>query len=120
MLLAIAFVLSIILPTGGSPYAGIRLLIGFAIGALLVSVAARLLLGDRDRAGIVAALVVVFVFKGMDWRIAILLLIAIGLIVAERLVAMRRPLQVPWALAGRVLERRVRGAARRRGASIGR
>ena len=103
VLLSVAFVLSIVLTTGGSPYAGIRLLIGFAIGALLVAVAARALLGDRDRAGIVAALVVVFVFKGMDWRIAILLLIAIGLIVAERLAAMRRPLQVPWALAGRVL-----------------
>jgi hypothetical protein len=103
VLLAIAFVLSIVLTTGGSPYAGLRLIIGFAIGALLVSAAARVLLGDRDRAGIVAALVVVFVFKGMDWRIAILLLIAIGLIVAERLAAMRRPLKVPWALAGRVL-----------------
>lgn len=103
VLLAIAFVMSIVLTTGGSPYAGLRLLIGFAIGALLVSAAARVLLGDRDRAGIVAALVVVFAFKGMDWRIAILLLIAIGLIVAERLAAMRRPLRVPLALAGRVL-----------------
>ena len=102
-LLAIAFVLSIVLTTGGSPYAGLRLLIGFAIGALLVSAAARVLLGDRDRAGIVAALIVVFAFKGMDWRIAILLLIAIGLIVVERLAAMRRPLKVPWALVGRVM-----------------
>lgn len=102
VLLAIAFVLSIVLPTGGSPYAGIRLLIGFAIGALLVSVAARLLLGDRDRAGIVAALAVAFVFKGLDWRVAILLLFAIGLIIGERMVAFRRPLRVPWALAGRV------------------
>jgi hypothetical protein len=101
-LLAIAFVLSIVLTTGGSPYAGIRLLIGFAVGALLVSAAARLLLGDRDRAGIVAALVVVFVFKGIDWRVAILLLFAIGLILAERLVATRRPLRMPWSLAGRV------------------
>lgn len=103
VLLAIAFVLSIVLPTGGSPYAGIRLLIGFAIGALLVAAAARALLGDRDRAGIVAALVVVYVFKGQDSRIAILLVIAIGLIVAERLVATRRPLKVPWALVGRVV-----------------
>lgn len=102
VLLAIAFVLSIVLPTGGSPYAGIRLLIGFAVGALLLSVVARLLLGDRDRGGIVASLVVAFAFKGIDWRIAILILVAIGLILGERLVAPRLPLRVPWALAGRV------------------
>ncbi len=101
-LLAIAFVLSMVLPTIGSPYAGIRLLIGFAIGALFVSATARVLLGDRDRAGIVAALIVVFVFKGADSRIAILILVAIGLVVAERLAARRRPLHVPWALVGRV------------------
>jgi len=103
VLLAVAFVLSIVLPTGGSPHAGIRLLIGFAIGAVLVSTAARALLGDRNRAGIVAALVVVFVFKGLDWRIAMLLLIGIGVIVGERLAATRRPLRVPWALVGRVM-----------------
>ena len=102
VLLAIALVLSIVLPTGGSPYAGIRLLTGFGIGALLVSVAARLLLGDRDRAGMVAGLVVVFAFKGIDWRVAILILFAIGLILGERLLAPRRSLRVQWTLAGRV------------------
>jgi len=102
-LLALALVLSIVLPSGGSPYAGIRLLIGFTVGALLVSAAARLLLGDKNRAGLAATMVVFFVFKGMDWRIAILLLFAIGLIVAERLAALRRPSRVPWALAGRIL-----------------
>ena len=101
-LLTLAFVLSMVLPTIGSPYAGVRLLIGFAIGALLVSIAARILLGDRDRAGIVAALAVVFVFKGIDPRVALLVFLAIGLIVAERLAAVRRPLRIRWALVGRV------------------
>jgi hypothetical protein len=102
-LLATALVLSIVLPSGASPYAGIRLLVGFAVGALLVGAAARLMLGDRDRAGAAATMVVLYAFKGMDWRYAILLLFAIGLIVAERLAAMRRPSRVPWALAGRAL-----------------
>jgi sulfatase-like protein len=103
VLLAIAMVLSIVLPSGASPYAGIRLLVGFALGALFVGAAARLLLGDRDRAGAAATMVVLFAFKGMDWRYAVLLLFAIGLIVAERLAATRRPSRVPWALAGRGL-----------------
>jgi hypothetical protein len=102
-LLAIALVQSIVLPSGASPYAGIRLLVGFAVGALFVCAAARLLLGDRDRAGAAATMVVLFAFKGMDWRYAVLILFALGLIVAERLAATRRPSRVPWALAGRGL-----------------
>ena len=102
-LLAVALVLSIVLPSGASPYAGIRLLIGFAVGAVLVCAVTRLLLGDRNRAGVAATMVVLYAFKGMDWRFALLLLFAIGLIVAERLAASRRPSRVPWALAGRAL-----------------
>ena len=41
-------------------------------------------------------------FKGIDWRVAILILFAIGLILGERLLAPRRSLRVQWTLAGRV------------------
>ncbi len=103
VLLAISLVLSIVLPSGGSPYAASRLLIGFALGAVVICAAARLLLGDRDRAGVAATMVIIFAFKGVDAGVAILLLIALGFIVVERLAAARRPSEVPWALAGRVM-----------------
>jgi hypothetical protein len=103
VLLALALVLSIVLPTGASPYAAVRLLIAFAVGALLVAAALRLLLGDRDRAGVAATVLVVFVVKGIDWRVAILLLTVLALIVVERLAARRRPSGIPWPLAGRIM-----------------
>lgn len=102
-LLATALLLAIVLPSGASPYAAIRLVIGFALGALLLSFAARVLLSDRDRAGVAATVLVLFVFKGIDWRVAILLLVALALIVAERLAAARRLSKVPWPLAGRIM-----------------
>lgn len=102
-LLAVALVLSIVLPSDGSPYAAVRLVIGFALGGLLVAGAARLLLGDPDRAGVAATLVVLLVVKGTDLRIAVLLLVGLALIAGERLVAARRPLRVRWPLAGRVM-----------------
>lgn len=104
VLLAIALVLSIVVPSGASPYAAIRLLIGFALGALVVCAAARALLGDRERAGVAATIVVLLAFKGLDVRVAVLLMIGLGIIIAERLSAARRPSRVPWPLAGRVMK----------------
>jgi hypothetical protein len=103
VLLAVGLVLSIVVPSGANPYAAIRLLIGFALGALAVCAAARALLGDGDRAGVAATIVVLFVFKGIDVRIAVLLMIALGIIIVERLSVAWRPSLVPWGLAGRVM-----------------
>jgi hypothetical protein len=103
VLLALALVLSIVVPSGASPYAALRLLVAFAVGGLLLAAAARFLLGDRDRAGVAATVLVLFAFKGIDWRLASLLLIALALIVVERLAAARRPSRVPWAIVGRVM-----------------
>ena len=102
-LLAVALVLSFVLPSRASPYAAIRLIIGFAVGALLLSVAARALLGDRDRAGVAATLLVLLVFMGIYWQLAVLLLAGLALVFIERIIAVRRPVRVPWTLAGRFM-----------------
>ncbi len=102
VILASALLLSLTVPSGASPYAGLRLLVGFAVGAALLAVFAGLLLGDRHRAGVASTLVILYVFKGLDWRIGILLLAGLAAVVVERLVSRRRPLPTPWPLAGRV------------------
>jgi hypothetical protein len=102
IVLATALVLSITLPSGASPYAGIRLVIGFGIGALAAAGMARILLGDRDRAGVAACVAVLFVFNGADWRIGLPLVALLGLLIAERLLAAGRTRAVPWGVVGRV------------------
>ena len=103
IILAMGMVLAIIMQSGGSPYAAVRVFAGFMLGAVLICVLARALLGTRDRAGVAATLVIVLVFAGPDPRIAALVLFALGIVVAERIASARFRLRVPWALAGRVL-----------------
>jgi len=80
-----------------------RVVVGFTIGALVVSAVCRVLFGARDRAGVAATLVVLLVFGGSDPRVAGIALVALAIVVAERIAATRYRLRVPWALAGKVL-----------------
>jgi hypothetical protein len=100
--LAVALVLSITLPSGASPYAGLRLIVGFAIAALVLGAIAQLLFGDRHRAGIAASVAVLLVFKGTDPRIGVILLVILSLLVVERVMGARRTIAAPWPVIGRV------------------
>ena len=100
--LAVALVLAITLPSGASPYAGLRMTVGFAIGGLVLAAVARMILGDRDRAGVAASVAVLAIFKATDPRIGFILLAILGLLIIERAMAARRTATAPWPIVGRV------------------
>lgn len=104
ILIALALVAELFVTSGVSPLAIVRsLVVAVAVGALL-SGTGRVLLGDRDRGGVFAALAILLFVVGADFRLAALLGFAITILFVERygLPAARR---LRWGLIGRFLPR---------------
>jgi hypothetical protein len=86
--------------SGVSPLAVLRSLVVAVILGALLSGAGRLLLADRDRGGIFATLAILMFIVGADWRIALLIGVAIVLLFAERFL-LTTARQIRWAFIAR-------------------
>ena len=107
ILLAGTLVVELLNVSGVSPFAAVRAMVVALIVALLVAWAGRVFLRDRDRGGIVAALWVLTLLGGDDPRLALAILAATALLLAERYLLPPERQMIPWARIGLVLSRLV-------------
>lgn len=102
-LLAVAFVLAMYVGAGVSILAAVRAIVLAGGAALVLTVIADTLMGDRIRGGVLALVIVLVVIAWVPLVTGILLIIAAALVI-ERIVARGRDPGARWRLAGRVLD----------------
>jgi hypothetical protein len=107
IILTVAFVVELFVVSGVSPFPVLRTLALAVIVSLVVTVVARLVMGDRHRGGFVAALTTLAVLAGADLRIAAILTILIAALLLERFVLPEARRTIRWhrvsALASRLV-----------------
>jgi len=101
-LFAAALVIELINVSGASPFAAGRPFILAVVGGLALSALGRLLLGDRDRGGIFAALWVLAFLGSEDLRLSLAVLAATVLLFIERYAIADERRRIPWSRVGRV------------------
>lgn len=99
--IAIALVAELVNVGGVSPFAAIRSWLIATAVALLLSALGRLLLGDKDRGGILAALWVLALLGGDDPRFVFVIVAATALMLLERYALPAERRTIKWAWIGR-------------------
>jgi Sulfatase len=96
--LAVALVAELVNVGGVSPFAAIRSWVLVIAIALCLSIAGRVLLGDRDRGGVLAAIWVLALLGGDDPRFALVIIAVTVLMILERyaLTPERRTIRWAW------------------------
>ncbi len=83
-LLAVALIVELINVGGTSPFAATRPMILAIVGGILLAALGRLVLGDRDRGGVLAALWVLALLGSEDLRLTFAIAAATVLLLLER------------------------------------
>ena len=95
-LLSIAFVAELFVLSGVSPFPVLRtLVLAVAIPFALTAVG-RVVMGDRDRGALFAAIALLLLMTGGDLRIALILGLALAALLAERYVLPERARTIRW------------------------
>ncbi len=107
VLLAAALIVELINVAGVSPFAAGRPMVVALVVATVLSWLGRLLLRDPDRGGVVAALWVLALLGGDDPRLALVVLLATVLLIAERYFLPKASQTIRWPRIGRFFSRLV-------------
>jgi hypothetical protein len=99
--LAVALVIELVNVAGVSPFAAVRTVVIAVAVALLVAAVGRLLLGDKDRGGILASLWVLGLLGGDDPRFALVILAATVVMLLERFALSAERKTIRWSRIGR-------------------
>jgi len=103
--LAVVLVFELLNVSGVSLFSTGRPFLIAVIGALALSVLGRVLLGDRDRGGVFAALWVLALLGSEDVRLGLVIAIATGLLLLERYGLDPAKQTIRWARISRILSR---------------
>jgi hypothetical protein len=95
---AVAYVGLLFFGIGVSVYSAARVFVVTTVGAAVVAIVCNLLMGDRDRGGLLALIVVMLLLVGTGPAAAVVLGLAAALVIAERLLSLRRPSRVRWRI----------------------
>ena len=103
--LAIVLVFELLNVSGVSVFSTGRPFIVAIVGALALSALGRLLLGDRDRGGVFAALWVLALLGSEDVRLGVVIAIATALLLVERYALDPAKQTIRWPRISRILSR---------------
>ena len=105
--LAVALVVELINVGGTSPFAAARPMILAIVGGILLAALGRLVLGDRDRGGVLAALWVLALLGSEDLRLTFAIVAATVLLLLERYALPPARQTIRWSridrIAGRIV-----------------
>ena len=101
--LALAAVAELLVVSAASPFAAGRAFLAAVVIAIALSIIGRLLLGDRDRAGLFAALGVLVIMAGRDPRVDVAVAIAVILLLAERYLVPPERRTIDWPRISRIV-----------------
>lgn len=101
--IAVAFVLNLLVSAGVSPYAATRALVVAVALGFLVTAASTLVLGDRDRGGAFATIILLVFLGAAEPRVALLAATALALLAAERWFARTHAATIRWPRVTRSL-----------------
>jgi hypothetical protein len=104
-LLAATLVFELLNVSGASPFAAGRAMLVAIGAALLLAWLGRVLLGDRDRGGVFAALWVLALLGSEDVRLGWVIVLATGLLLAERYLLSAAKRTIRWPRIGRIASR---------------
>jgi hypothetical protein len=102
VLLAVTLLVELVNVSGVSPFSAGRPMLITIVVAFVVAWLGRLVMGDRDRGGIVAALWILALLGGDDPRLALAIVAATALLLAERYLLPKTGKPIRWSRIGRV------------------
>jgi hypothetical protein len=103
--LGFAFIVQLFVMSGISPFSSLRIFAAALIIPIALTFLGRALLGDRDRGALAAALAVLAAMTGVDLWLGIVVLVAIGLLFAERYLLPPRLQTIRWPRITMIMSR---------------
>jgi len=100
-----AFVFELFVMSGVSPFSSLRTFAVALIVPIALTFAGRALMGDRDRGALVASLAVLAIMTGVDLWLGIVVLVAIGALLAERYLLPERLQTIRWPRITMIMSR---------------
>ncbi len=103
IVLALAAVGELLIVSAASPFAALRAFLAAIVIAIVMSAIGRLVFGDRDRAGLFAALGVLLIMAGRDPRVVAAVAVAVVLLVVERYFVPPERRTIEWPRISRIV-----------------